>query len=429
MRIENLYSVTNHDSARVAATVIWEDNAIPTREIYFETDVRFASDFSCNPHAFLIACLLPAIRHREERIKIDEEICPELRNGLMNAMALIHKWYYPQQEPVRIESRTLAHPVLNNTPRAGSFLSGGIDSLAILRTNRLNFPIEHPLSIKDCLLVHGFDIGGYENQGKQNEHYEQAYDSLFEVTRNAEVTLIPVYTNIRHLDDDVHFWEYEFFGAALSAVAQIFSRRFSTMSIASTYDIHHIKPHGSHPLLDPYYSSAGLRIRHDGIKLSRLEKVNIVSDWEVALQNIRVCTIKIPGMLNCGKCEKCIRTMLELLVIGKLEKTLAFSIKNVSKEMLRPIFFRNEAIDSYYLELVNPLTAINRLDLVEVIKEKSAHFHKHLDWIEERDWKGIVKRFDRRYLGGKVTKFRDQFKSEDVLAWQAQERKKDRQEM
>ena len=50
------------------------------------------------------------------------------------------------------------------------------------------------------------------------------------------------------------------------------------------------------------------------------------------------------------------------------------------------------------------LTAQGRLDLVEVIQKKRAAFQKSLAWKEERDWKGFMKRFDRKWLGGTLHK-------------------------
>jgi len=400
MRIEDLRSERKDSRAHVAATVIWEDCDRPTQDVYFETDEAFAQDLSCNPHAFLVGCLLPAMRHGEERIAIYEAICPELRNGLMTAMGWLCHWYGPPRRPVRIEAKTGIRPPLPRTAeRAGAFLSGGIDSLATLRRNHLDFPLDHPRSIKDCLFVHGFDIGAFKEGDREIESFERALALLPAVAEDAQVTLIPVFTNVRHLEDDVEFWMHEFHAAALASVAHTFSRRFTSMSISSSFGIDKQRPWGSHPLLDPNYSSADLQIRHDGLRFSRLDKAKLVADWDVALQNIRVCTMNPPGMPNCGECEKCIRTMTELLAAGELAHTRAFPVDDVSVELLGTVKITTEYQEAWYRELIDPLKAKGRLDLVNVIETKSAEFHKYLAWVEERDWKGVVKRFDRKYLG------------------------------
>lgn len=421
MKIQELHSETRKDVARIAAAVIWEDCDRPAREIYFETDARFASDLVCNPHSFLLAAILPAMRHGEARIAIDEEICPELRNGLMTVMGWLRQWYGPPRNPVRIESRVQARPPANSIQRAGSFLSGGIDSLATLRSNRLDFPLAHPLAIKDCFIVHGFDIGGYEGPENEIEHFELAAAALAAVAQDAEITLIPVHTNIKHLDDDVDFWEYEFHGAALAAIAHAFSRRLDVVSIAGADNIPNLSPNGTHPLLDPNYSSANLRMRHDGVRFSRLDKVKLVSEWAPALQNVRVCTSNVSGKLNCGECEKCVRTMLALVAIGKLDQTNAFPFKDLSRASLNHIVLK-DVTAPYYRELIAPLTDIGRLDLVEAIEAKVEHFDRYLAWKEERDWKGNIKRFDRRYLGGNVTRVREKVRRNKQVNHQHDER-------
>lgn len=403
MRIEELSSEIKQNRTRIAAKVIWEDCERPTREIYFEVDETFAEDLACNPHAFLVGCILPAMRHGEERIAIDETICPELQNGLRAAMGWICHWYGPPRKPVHIETKEgTRYPLPRTAQRHASFLSGGVDSLTTVRANRLNFPIDHPMSIKDCLVVHGFDIGALERAGQELDFFERALAALTPIAEDAGVTLIPIFTNVRYLDDDVHFWMFEFVGAGLASVAHVLAPRLTTASIASTIDIPNMSPEGTHPLLDPNYSSADLQIRHDGVRLSRLEKVRLVADWDVALQNLRVCTWNPSDGLNCGKCEKCIRTMVELLVVGKLADARSFPEKDVSSELLGSMRISTKYEDAWYHKLIDPLTVMGRLDLVEVIKEKSAQFHKDLAWIEERDWKGTIKRFDRRYLGSSL---------------------------
>lgn len=66
MKIENLRLENHNDLARAAATVVWEDCDRPTQEIYFQTTKEFAQDLSCNPHAFLVSCIMPAMHHGEK---------------------------------------------------------------------------------------------------------------------------------------------------------------------------------------------------------------------------------------------------------------------------------------------------------------------------------------------------------------------------
>ncbi|MBN1875876.1 MAG: hypothetical protein JXA33_16760 [Anaerolineae bacterium] len=404
MRIESLRSETKGDCVRIAATVIWEDCDRPQQTVYYETDKIFAQDLTCNPHAFLVGCVIPARRHGEQRVAIDEAVCPELVEGLEIAMRWLDSWQGKPPRPVVIETRKgIRLPALRSREWAGAFLSGGLDSLALLRANRNRYSPEHPRYMRDGLIVHGFDIGGLATHDTESVTFQRAMAAMTPIAEDANLTLIPVHTNIRHLDDDVHFWIYEFHGAALASVAHAFSKRFSLASVAAGWEIPDIQG-GSHPMLIPNYSSTDLRMRLEGSTLSRLAKARLISDWDVALQNLRVCTHNPTGRLNCGTCEKCIRTMTELVAVGKLSETEAFGAQDVSVELLETIRVTQPYLDAFYHELIQPLADRGRRDLVEVIERKLAEHQRYLAWTDEKDWKGIVKRFDRKWLGGRLFK-------------------------
>ena len=290
MRVENLRFEKDRGRARTVATVTWEDCSRPVQELYFETIEDFAGSISCNPHAFLVACIMPALHFGEERILIEGEICPELKDGLNTAMNWMRLWWYkPTKKLVRIEAKTSSgYPRSRIPERAGFFFSGGIDALATLRANRSHYPLEHPGSIKDGLIVCGLEVA-------DPNAFNHVVSLVSILAKGANVTLIPVYTNIRFLgpDDDgefwAKFWVNEFMGATFSAIAHIFSKRLTVVSLSSDHDIPNIYPFSSHPLINPNYSSSDLRIRLEGITLSRYDKTELVSKWDLAIQYLRVC--------------------------------------------------------------------------------------------------------------------------------------------
>jgi hypothetical protein len=367
------------DRHRVSATVTWEDCDRESREVFFETTAEFAGAMNCDPHAFLLVSILRGMNHGERRIVIDGEICPVLKCGLLTAMTTLKNWYGPDEPIMTIEARVRNSPVAPRPDRAASMLSGGIDSLVTLRANRMNFPGDHPWSIRDGLVIYGFDLG------HQFEHYAERYTANFtrqypvfdrrlaglrEVADDCGLNLIPVYTNTQSLCGDLTALSTQYHGADLAAIAHVFSRRLTICSIGSSATVPNLCPWGSHPLLDPNYGSAELRVLHADLEFTRLEKTELIADWDVALQNLRVCNgwkeDPQSSLLNCGRCEKCLRTMTGLVALGKLEHTLAFAANDVTYDMLvdgvvNPI----EIVDWY--ELIEPLKARGRGDLVRAI--------------------------------------------------------------
>ena len=406
MKIENLRTEKRSNRVAAFATVTWEDSDRPRQELFFETDSIYADSLSCNPNAFLIACAIPALHFKETRLYLEDEVCPELVEGLNTAMHWLRHWYYePERRIVAIECRKQGKfSDTQNPKRAGIFFSGGVDSFATLKLNRRNFPASHPWAIKDGLVAYGLELD-------KPEAFEYLLDSLKNAVSIAGLQLIPVNTNIyleyRDADrkDNFDFWTYKFQGAVLAAIAHAFARRLGVMSIAATYDLSYLSVWGSHPLLDPNYSSVDLRIRHDGLVLSRLQKVELIKDWELALSHLRVCNQGQryeAGKLNCGRCEKCIRTALELLVVGRLDRCTTLPYDDVTADMVRKYAnIHSDYNESCYLDLIPALNQRGRKDLVQAIEYRLDIYHaknrKKNPLIEK------IRRFDQERLNGRIS--------------------------
>ena len=366
----------DQDSEYVTASarVIFEDCNKPEKKIFIKTTREYSRGFDVNPDAFLVGCLLPALHLGEKRIFVEGRICPFLKEGVNVAMNILAHWTRGQYTPIKIEAKN--REVTDGegvdelkAPRAGMVMSGGMDSLAALRLNRLHYPQDHPAYVKDSYFLHGFDIGGVVERGMKFHVFDRAREAILKITGDAGTRLIPVYTNIRHLCDERKLWLDSFFGAVLAAMAHSFSTRINLMFIGSSYDIPNLHPCGSHPLLDPEYSSYNMRIRHRDYELSRLEKIKIVSTWDTAFQNFRVCLANVPDRLNCGKCEKCVRTMTELTALGLLHKTSAFVEDEVTPADIEQFDITIRVRPPFYRPMIPLLRQQGRDDLAGTIEK------------------------------------------------------------
>jgi hypothetical protein len=93
--------------------------------------------------------------------------------------------------------------------------------------------------------------------------------------------------------------------------------------IPATHSYRQIKFWGSSPLLDPLWSNGQVAITHDGCEADRMEKVRAVADSAIALDTLRVCHDDTADY-NCGRCEKCLRTMMALRLCGALDRAPTF---------------------------------------------------------------------------------------------------------
>jgi hypothetical protein len=60
-------------------------------------------------------------------------------------------------------------------------------------------------------------------------------------------------------------------------------------------------------------------VAHDEVHRSRLSKLEAIAEWDAALDSIIVCTDWMTprdGPPNCGRCEKCLRTLASLKGLG-----------------------------------------------------------------------------------------------------------------
>jgi hypothetical protein len=93
--------------------------------------------------------------------------------------------------------------------------------------------------------------------------------------------------------------------------------------LASSVPIGEANLFGSHPTLDQLWSTERTAIVHDGADARRVDKVRLLADHREALSNLKVC-FAADTARNCGRCDKCLITMMELHIAGVLEECPAF---------------------------------------------------------------------------------------------------------
>jgi hypothetical protein len=114
-------------------------------------------------------------------------------------------------------------------------------------------------------------------------------------------------------------WGEQYHGALLASIGHVLAHDFGEVLIPGSAPETLLHPWGSHPELDPLWSSDGVEFVHDGA-VTRGEKIDLIKDSDMALENLRVCFQVGTERLNCGECEKCMRTMVALRIVGALER-------------------------------------------------------------------------------------------------------------
>jgi hypothetical protein len=380
MIIRNLATAVA-DTRIISATIEWEDQPYPEQVLEFEID---DGELAQGPQlhepcadAFLAACFPLAALHGESRVRIEEKPCPMLVEGLRTAHAWWASWGGMHSRPPIIETPARGCRNLTGPRRAVSCLSGGVDGLHVLLQNRRLYSEGEPAYIREALFIHGFDIGK-RPRDPENDRFRMALSRLEPVAVEAGVQLVPCRTNLRHLPSKPDFWTYRHNGAALAAVghAAILDQAF--LFIGASHHVANPVPMGSHPAVDGLFSSQRVTVVHDGGRFSRLEKVRDLAGWPTALAALRVCPARTEDGANCGRCEKCLRTRLELLAAG-IDETAAFG------PSLTPIELWDEAVPAptghraiMYEDLLPPLRARGLGAICRVLEEKIAAYRERI---------------------------------------------------
>jgi hypothetical protein len=382
MLIRDLATTASGDVRISSATVVWEDRSFPNQVLMFEIadypsdvgnrDVQMERNDLPGADAFLAACFPLAAVHGEARVRIEGQPCPMLVEGLRTVHAWWTSWGGMPDSAPEIETIPRSRgKVLQGPRRSVAFLSGGVDGLHMLMHNRRLYREDDPAYIRDALFVHGFDIGK-RARDPENERFRISLRRLQPVAVELGIRIISCRTNLRHLPVPPDFWEHRHTGAALAAVGHAATHGPTFLFIGGSYPVSAPIPWGSHPAVDGLFSSQRVTVVHEGSRFSRLQKVRDIAGWPTALAALRPCPAK-PGLQsNCGRCEKCLRTRLELLAAG-IEETEAFG------PSLTPIELWEEAAASdvadraiFYQDLLPALRSRGFEPLCRVIEEKLA---------------------------------------------------------
>jgi hypothetical protein len=187
----------------------------------------------------------------------------------------------------------------------GCFFSGGVDSFYSA--------LKHQNEITHLIFVLGFDIALDDDLLIQ-----RALSGVRAAASALGKPLIEVATNIRTFSDNIFDWGVHYHGAALASVGLALAPHLGKVIIPASYAEADLHPWGSHPDLDPQWSSSRVSFLHDGAEATRPEKVRFIAGHQVALDHLRVCWLNTGSAYNCGRCEKCVRTMVNLRAVGAL---------------------------------------------------------------------------------------------------------------
>jgi len=288
-------------------------------DLRFETSVSLAVPFS---EPFVLPAVLAGMGDGEP-VEIQVPVSAALLERLPDIQRILATWY-PSLKRIEVHAPVDASDPVQKPLGTACFFSGGVDSFATV--------VRHKAGLTGLLLIRGSDVSLWNDPqwAVVRERSARAADQL-------GLPLVTVATNIRGLTERAGAWNTVGHGAGLAAVGLLFQDRYRSVFIASSFSIADLFPWGSHPLLDPLFSTERTAVIHDGLELSRQDKIAFIAGHSVAMRHLRVC-IRQTGAYNCGNCEKCLRTAVGLHLAGALGRCEGFPYSTLPIERLRTLW-------------------------------------------------------------------------------------------
>lgn len=323
-------------TARGAVTRVSSRIEIPSlgsHELWFEAEGPAAAFLSVRSDAFA-AAVAPLANTLGEGLGVRGTSSPRLAWGLRELQRVHAIWWPRSTGPIEIDWERLAPagPEDCGSGVAAGF-SGGVDSLFttwrhLPRVERIpGFALNH------IVMIDGFDYDSDQRDPGRFEALRSIYGPLAE---SEGLSLVIMRTNMQAFQlatAKARVNWLTWIGALLASPALAMSRGLRRHYIAAAEGYAHFDRLGSHPLTDGWLSTEGMEILHDGADASRSDKLAALATWPATFDRLRVCRtpdwsgfdVQRKTISNCGRCEKCTRTMIALHLNGTLDRYRTFS--------------------------------------------------------------------------------------------------------
>lgn len=306
--------------------------------------------------AFVVG-LISCAMYLGEDIRVEGMVSTRLAHGLETYQSALNTWWPDIFKRVEIRYESLVDRRQDLRPKGvGCTFSGGLDSYHAVQQMLPSNMKYNGFSITHALMINGFD----QLYDPKRVSAAQRMFNIYQSTLSEwGVNLLMIDSNMRAFKKATLKWQEQVhsYSSALAACAHAMGGVFGRFGISghATFAFSQLEPDGSHPALDHHLSSDQLQVIHTGTTHSRSQKTEILADVPHVRKSLRVCFGSLnfdqrTGMpINCCECEKCIRTMVALIIIGKLDKFPTFSRRRYPLEA-----YRNPnnlcAIDDHHLE-------------------------------------------------------------------------------
>ena len=307
--------------------------------------------------AMLLGLLHYALKNGHDiqaEMPVSRELYFNLTNLLLPVLCGSGGKYYHR---ISLQMEYTADP-LPNAGAVGTGLSLGVDSFYTIckhRENNSPYPVTHLLF---------FNVGSHGRGGSAERIYQGHRQKVAEFAKEYNYELVILNSNYADEFRQHYFDIHAFAGAfAVFSLQKLWSSYFYASAGYSSTVVglpieKKIPCAYLMPLLNGVFMTETMHFRADAEGVSRTEKLLFLSQCEMAQKYLFVCTRDIE---NCCKCDKCVRTILRLRIIGMFNRfskvfpaekcSLRYEIYMLLRKSWKSGLFSNEIVTGYFKKL------------------------------------------------------------------------------
>ena len=322
--------------------------------LWFRFPARYREHVTDRSDGFA-AALLPLAMRLGEPLEVRGDLSYRLAHGLRDWQHIQSTW---KPDLFREVDLHLGRLVAAGPPPArgagGAAFSGGVDSFHTLWTHLGDNEPYPPYRISHCLIINGFDRDADLDGVGSFAALERIYAAM---AAELGLDLVVVRTNAMQFLGPII--QKQAFAAFVTAPALVLGGLFARYYVPSSYKftLLGLYPDGSHPMLDHLLATEAMATIHDAGHLTRVDKTAAIAHWRATWDRLRVCfnaTQVRAGadvVENCCACEKCLRTMTTLHLLGVLEKFRCFP-RPLERRAIRALDYRHEGSRIFADEII-----------------------------------------------------------------------------
>ena len=272
----------------------------------------------------VVGLLYPAMM-RGANLRIEAGISRDLLFSLREDMQVLLRTWRGSLHKIDIVADAVDFTQAASSKRVATGFSGGIDTFATLAIYSGD---EAPYAITDLTL---FDVGafGKHKSEAQNEVIARSKSRLKDYALSTGRHWFCVDTNLNDFYVGLRQAGFQRTHPLRNASAALALRSsIDVYNYSSSHTYYEVKTHDAidigrmDPITLPLLSSEGLKFISSGASKSRFEKTALVSTFEESFDLLDVCSASAEKRLehvNCSVCEKCLRTLVTLDLLGKVD--------------------------------------------------------------------------------------------------------------